>query len=123
MLRKLEPGEGSGEDLIATFQYLKRAYKQERDHLFVWSDSDRPRGNGFKLKEGRYRLDVRRKFFTQRVVTRWPFPLGSQCCQCSHTVFSTWAASNCLPSQDLPYHSIRRSGKEGSLHLPWLPLH
>jgi len=31
MLRKLEPGEGSGEDLIATFQYLKRAYKQDGD--------------------------------------------------------------------------------------------
>ena len=48
-------------DLIAAFQYLKGPYKQEESQLFERVDNSRTRGNGFKLKEGRFRLDVRGK--------------------------------------------------------------
>jgi len=58
-------------DLIVAFQCLKGAYKQEGKWLFTRVDCDRTRENGFKLRQGRFRLDIRRKFFTQRVVTHW----------------------------------------------------
>jgi len=59
-------------DLTVAFQFLKGAYKQEGAQLFARSNTDRTRGNCFKLKYGRFRLDVRNKFFTQRAVRPWP---------------------------------------------------
>ncbi|KFV10332.1 hypothetical protein N340_01704, partial [Tauraco erythrolophus] len=58
-------------DLIAAFQYLKGAYRKAGEGLFTRACSDRTRGNGFKLKEGRFQLDIRKKFFTLRVVRQW----------------------------------------------------
>ena len=58
-------------DLIAAFQYLKGAYKKDGDTLFSKACCDRTRRNGFKLKEGRFRLDIRKKLFTMRVVRHW----------------------------------------------------
>ena len=46
-------------DLIAAFENLKRAYRWEGEQHFILSGSDRTRENDLKLKEGRYRLDIR----------------------------------------------------------------
>jgi len=58
-------------DIIVAFQYLKGAYKKAGEGLFTRACSDRTRGNGFKLKESRFRLDIRKKFFTMMVVRCW----------------------------------------------------
>ncbi|KFM09675.1 hypothetical protein AS27_09612, partial [Aptenodytes forsteri] len=58
-------------DLIAASQYLKGAYKKDGGRLFSRACCDRTRGNGCKLKGGRFRLDIRKKFFTLRVVKHW----------------------------------------------------
>ncbi|GAB0187230.1 hypothetical protein GRJ2_001188300 [Grus japonensis] len=42
-------------ELTAAFQYLKGAYRKAGEGLFTRAWSDRTRGNGLKLKEGRFR--------------------------------------------------------------------
>ena len=56
---------------IAAFQYLLGTYRKAGERHFVGACSDRTRGNGFQLEEGRFRLDIKKKSFTVRVVRHW----------------------------------------------------
>jgi len=55
-------------DLRATFQYLKGVYRKDGENLFSKACCDRTSSNGFKLRAGRFRVDIRKKFCTMRVV-------------------------------------------------------
>jgi len=50
---------------------VKSTYKKAGEGLFTRACSDRTRGNSFQRKEGRFRSDIRKKFFTVRVMRHW----------------------------------------------------
>jgi len=58
-------------DLRAAFQYLNGAYRKNGENIFSRAHCDRTKSNGFKLQEGRLRLDIRKKFSMIRVVKHW----------------------------------------------------
>lgn len=51
-------------DLIAAFHCLK-GLKKEGEQCFTWAESDRTMGSCYNLKRERFRLALRKKFFTR----------------------------------------------------------
>ena len=58
-------------DLIEVFKIVKGLTKVDYKNWFVMSKESRTRGHSYKLVKSRSKLEVRRNFFSQRVISEW----------------------------------------------------
>ena len=58
-------------DLIALCGFLRRECGEGGAEVFSLGSSARTCGNGSELPQGRFRLDIRKHFFTESTVKRW----------------------------------------------------
>ena len=58
-------------DMIEVFKWVKGINKGDIDKVLIISEQDRTRSNGFKLDKFRFRREIGRNWFTNRVVDEW----------------------------------------------------
>ena len=58
-------------DLIQVFKMIKGIDKVDQNKFFKLANTDRTRGHNLKLVKDRSRLNVRKYFFSQRVINSW----------------------------------------------------
>jgi len=59
-------------DLRNASKYLKGGGQEDGARLFPVVPSNRTRGNGHKLKQRKFQLNMRKNFFPLRVMEPWP---------------------------------------------------
>ena len=58
-------------DLLPVYSFVKAGSGGGGADLLSLVTSDRTRGNGMKLHLGKFSMDTRKRFFTERVVGHW----------------------------------------------------
>ena len=69
-LTKVEDRYNRG-DMLEVFKALKGLHKMDYRHYFQLAEQTKTRGHKYKLAKSRSSLDIRKNFFSQRVVNSW----------------------------------------------------
>jgi len=76
-IKLLEQLQRTATKMIRGVEHLPYKYRLSAAH--TGADGNRMRGKGFKLEEGRFKLHIRKKYFSVRVMRHWNSFAQSAC--------------------------------------------